>query len=111
MKEGKRVQAEKILTKEMIIAKENMERGIQGGLPEYTLACIFAIQGKKNEAYTYLEKAIERGRRDYQIAVRDPQFENIRNDEEFKKLIAQMKAKVDEQKKLIEQMEKAEEQK
>lgn len=110
MKEGKRVQAEKILTKEMIFAKENIKKGVQGGVPEYTLACVFAMQGKKKEVNTYLEKAIERGQRDYQMAVRNPRFENIRNDEEFKKLISQMKAKVDEQRKLIEQMEKEESQ-
>jgi TolB-like protein len=110
IKEGKPGQAEKILTKEMILAKEDIKRGVQGGRPEYTFAVIYAMRGEKKDAFTYLEKAIERGQRDYQMAVRDPRFENIRNDEEFKKLIAQMKAKCDEQKKLIEQMEKEESQ-
>ena len=110
MKEGKRIRAEKILTKEMILSKEYIKGGSQGSLPEYTLAMICAIRGERKDACTYIEKAIEMGGRDYQMVVRDPRFENIRNDEEFKKLIAQMKAKVDEQRKLIEQMEKEESQ-
>ena len=105
MKEGERTQAEKILSKEGITAGENMNCGVQGGGPEYTLACVYAIQGKKKEACTYLEKAIERGVKDYRLTVRDPRFERIRDDEEFKDLIARMKAKADEQKKLIDAME------
>ncbi len=110
MKEAKRDQVQKVLSKEEKLAMEQVQRGCQRGDPELTLSMIYAIKGKKKEAYTYLQKAIVGGQRDYQLILRDPRFENIRNDEEFKKLIAQMKAKVDEQKKLIEQMEKEESQ-
>jgi Flp pilus assembly protein TadD len=108
MKEGKRNQAERILEKEKIFRNNYLKSGGRGPGAEYNLARIYAIQGNKQEAFTHLERAIDKGKVDYQWTLIEPQFENIRNNEEFKKLIAQMKAKVDEQRKLIEQMEKEE---
>ena len=106
VKEGKRNQAEKILEKQKMLRNNYLKNGGQGPGAEYHLSLIYAIQGNKKEAFTHLQRAIDRGSVDYQATLIDPEFENIRNDEEFKKLITQMKAKVDEQKSLIEAMEK-----
>jgi tetratricopeptide (TPR) repeat protein len=110
MKEGKRNQAERILEKEKIRRNNYLINGGKFPGAEYKLSSIYAIQGKKKEALTHLQRAIDRGNLDYQWALIDPQFENIHNDKEFINMIAQMKAKVDEQRKLIEQMEKEESQ-
>lgn len=110
MKEGDKAHAEMIFAKEVDLSEDDIRRGIQGGMSEYNLATIYALKGDKKKTYSFLQKAIEGGVRQWQLTLRDPRFENVRNDEEFKKLVSEMKAKVDEQKKLIDAMEKAESQ-
>jgi tetratricopeptide (TPR) repeat protein len=74
----------------------------------YDIAAINAIQGKKTEAYDWLQKAIDAGWRSYRYAEIDPVLENLRDDGRFKQMMADVKAKVDEMRKRVEEMEKEE---
>ena len=74
----------------------------------YTLAEINAIQGNKADARDWLQKAIDAGWRDYRYAEIDPSLENLRGDERFKKMMADVKDQVDEMRKRVEEMEKEE---
>ena len=53
----------------------------------YNLACLFSLQGKSDDALTYLEKAIHKDRKYREMAKTDKDFDNIRDDPRFKKLI------------------------
>lgn len=53
----------------------------------YNLACLFALQNKTNEALTYLEKAIKKSKKARVRAKTDEDFNDIREDPRFKKLI------------------------
>ncbi|MFC2066651.1 tetratricopeptide repeat protein [Chloroflexota bacterium] len=53
----------------------------------YNLACLFSRQGKADDALTYLEKAININKKYQEMAKTDTDFDNIRNDPRFKKLI------------------------
>ena len=89
--------------------KENNELLRQGSdwyIFSYDNAAISAIQGNRDEAYQWLQRAIDAGWLNYEIGLRDPLFENIRNEEKFKLMMAQVKAKVDEQRRRVEAMER-----
>lgn len=53
----------------------------------YNLACLFSLWGKPNDALTYLEKAVGKDKKYRELAKTDEDFNNIRDDPRFKKLI------------------------
>ena len=104
-KMGQVEEARKILTRDLRRAQKQLEEGNESpGIP-FDVATIYAIQGNKAEAYRWLQKAIDAGWRDYRWALIDPKLENLRNDEKFKEMMAEMKAKVDEMRKRVEEEE------
>jgi len=57
-------------------------------VPLYNLACVRASQGDAKEAGTLLVRAIENGFDDIRKLIRDPDLAGARNDESYKKLVA-----------------------
>jgi carboxyl-terminal processing protease len=57
----------------------------------YDLACNHALIGNKNEALTYLEKAVDSGFAAVSHIERDDDLQLIRNEERFKRLVYQLK--------------------
>lgn len=57
----------------------------------YNLACALARQGKKDEAFQSLAKAVELGFNDAKHIAEDADFESLRGDERFAKLVEQAK--------------------
>ena len=55
--------------------------------PLYDLACLFSLWGKTDDALAYLEKAISKDKKYREDAKTDEDFDNIRDDPRFKKLI------------------------
>ena len=53
----------------------------------YNVACLFSIQGKSDDALVYLEKAITLDKKYKEKAKTDTDFDNIREDPRFKKLV------------------------
>lgn len=53
----------------------------------YNLACLFSLWGKVDDALAYLEKAIDGDKKHREMAKTDTDFDNIRDDPRFKKLI------------------------
>ncbi|MFC1897495.1 tetratricopeptide repeat protein [Chloroflexota bacterium] len=53
----------------------------------YNLACLFSLWEKPDDAITYLEKAIKGDEKYREMAKTDNDFDNIREDPRFKKLI------------------------
>jgi len=104
--EGKQKEARKLLNLTFAPRQKQIEEGNNDAFFLYYCAAIHAIQNNKKEAYTWLQKAIEAGWRNYRTTLRDAWFENLRNDGQFKQMMAQMKAKVDEMRKRVEEMEK-----
>ncbi len=69
------------------------------------MACLNAVQGNKEEAYEWLQKAIEAGWRQSHVALKDPLLENLHNDARFQQMMAQLKGQVDEMRRRVELME------
>jgi tetratricopeptide (TPR) repeat protein len=55
----------------------------------YNIACAFSLQNKPDDALAYLEKAINKDKKCKDDAKTDTDFNNIRNDPRFTKLIGQ----------------------
>jgi tetratricopeptide (TPR) repeat protein len=53
----------------------------------YNLACLFALRRNTKDAVAYLEEAIEKNEKYRQMAKTDEDFDNIREDVRFKKLV------------------------
>jgi len=53
----------------------------------YNIACLFSLWGKTDDALDYLEKAIALDKKSREMAKTDKDFDNIREDPRFKKLI------------------------
>jgi len=94
VKLGETNSGNKILNEELNRLKDAMEKGKEvnrfGG-KYYDIACILAAQGKKDEAIKYLtiskENQLNGSFFPIPYVLSDPMFENIKDDERFKKLI------------------------
>ena len=98
-KQGKTAEAEKISSELERLYLERKSQGDEAANP--FIGGIYAIQGDKSTAYRYLHEAVERGFVEYRILEKNPVYENLRNDAEFQQIIADLKGKVDEMRKLI----------
>jgi len=106
LKEGKQDEARKLLNQVRTLQQKQIEEGDASFDPRNYLAAIYAIEGNRKEANAWLQKAIDAGLRDYYLAQRDPWLENLRDDEQYKQIMAQLKAKLDAMRKKVEEMEK-----
>ena len=59
----------------------------------YEAVCLHSLIGNKAKAIEYMKKAFEEGYRSFTHIKMDSDLDNIRNEEEFKKLVAEYKAK------------------
>jgi hypothetical protein len=57
----------------------------------YNTSCAFSLLNQCDSAVAYLQEAIKRGFTNYAGTVRDSDFDNIRNDERFKKVLAELR--------------------
>ncbi len=59
------------------------------GAALYNLACITALQGKRNEALDWLQQAVTHGFRDVDSLLKDTDLTSLRNDARFEAIVAQ----------------------
>ena len=102
---GQQAEARNLFRINIQMDRQFMEEGNESFHLRYDLACIHAIQGQRQEAYAWLQKAIDAGWRDYQWGTQDPLLENLRNDEEFKQKMEYVRRMVNEMRQRVEQSE------
>ncbi len=102
---GKESDAQRVfdyfIKRNQIRIKEGSERSVV----RYDMARINAALHKKAESYEWLQKAIDAGWIEYRWGMIDPLLEDLHNDERFKQMMAQVKAKVDQMRQRVEMME------
>jgi len=103
-KSGRKAEARKLFEENLDQVRKRLEQGDESY--GYHMAAIYAVQGDKEEALTWLQKAVDAGWRYYRYISRHPLFENIRDDARFKRMIDEIKAKVAEMRRRVEQYEK-----
>jgi serine/threonine protein kinase/tetratricopeptide (TPR) repeat protein len=107
-KTGRKDQARKPLARSLRGDNYQLDRGSEDPGVRYNLARVNAIQGNTTESLAWLQKAIDGGWRDYLWTEIDPSLENIRGDDRFKRMMAGVKAQVDEMRKRVEEAESKE---
>jgi protein kinase/serine/threonine-protein kinase len=101
-KTGHQEEARNMFNQSLQLARKAIEKGNEyPGVP-INIAIINSIQGKKSEAYKWLEKAIDAGWRQYAWSLKDPLLENLHSDDRFQKMMAKVKNMVDEMRKRVE---------
>jgi serine/threonine protein kinase/tetratricopeptide (TPR) repeat protein len=104
-KTGLHEEAEKIFKQNLNSIPQRIERGHEGFFLRKRMAGLHAIRGDKAEAYNWLQQAVDAGWLDYRLALRDPMFENLHGEVRFQEMMAQMKAKVDSMRQMVEELE------
>ncbi len=101
-KTGRQEEARNMFNQSLQLAKRAIEKGNENPGVPINIAIINSIQGKKSEAYKWLEKAIDAGWRQYAWSLKDPLLENLHSDDQFQKMMAKVKNMVDEMRKRVE---------
>ncbi|MGB6866962.1 MAG: tetratricopeptide repeat protein, partial [Candidatus Aminicenantaceae bacterium] len=102
-KTGQEEEAQKMFSQALKLSQNQLEQGNEYWTFPYNIACINAIQGNRTEAYKWLQKAIEAGWRDFRLGLRNPMFEDLHEDKQFKQMMEEVKAKVYDMRKQIEE--------
>ncbi|HEB35966.1 hypothetical protein LCGC14_1047810 [marine sediment metagenome] len=102
-KKGQRDEARKLFSQSLVLCQKQLEQGSEFSAAPYYIAAVHAIQGNKEEAYKWLKKAIDSGWRNFRLGSRNPLLENLREDEQFKQMMAQVKEMVDKMRRKIEE--------
>jgi len=105
-KMGERAEAEKLFEQSLQMDKARLEAGDETFRPCFDMAMIYAMRGEKDEAYRWLEEAIDRGFRFYDFVTKDPSWSDLHNDKRFQQMMAEVKADVDEMRSRVEEMER-----
>ncbi len=87
--------ARKVFTKIVTNDQKEIGEGNERFSLPLAIACINAIEGKKDEAYKWLQKAVDAGWRYYNWAQVDPMLENLWGDEKFKTIMTFLKNDID----------------
>jgi tetratricopeptide (TPR) repeat protein len=105
LRRGQPEQARELFRRSMSRDERVLQRGSEHFAPRYDLARIHAVQGNTEEAYQWLEQAIDAGWRHYYtyMGPQDPLLANLQGDERFQRMMARVKAQVDSMRALVEQ--------
>ena len=103
---GRRDEARKLFQENIDRLQKRLEEGDETWGIWASMAAIYAIQGNKEEALRWLEKAVEAGEWDYRFISRYPLLENIREDGRFKRISDDIKVKVTEMRRRVERLER-----
>jgi len=57
----------------------------------YNMSCAYSLSNQRDSAVAYLRAAVEQGYTNYGGTLRDTDFDNIRNDREFQKILEQLR--------------------
>ena len=91
---GRRGEAERLVAESLAADRRNLERGNQDWSAPFDMACVHALKGDKDEAFRWLEQAVEAGWRGWPIGTRSPLLDPLRSDERFGRIEARLEALV-----------------
>ena len=74
-------------------AFEKFQQAIKHGGDSYNLACLYALRNRKEEALKYLDRTLSRGEVSEKLVEEDNDWEALRDDPDFKRLLAQYRGK------------------
>ena len=72
-------------------AFEKYQLAIKNGGKVYNLACLYAIRNKKEEALKFLERSLSRNEVSVKFVEKDKDWDGLRDDSDFKRILSNMK--------------------
>lgn len=103
-REGKRKTVQRFCDSSITRIKQLIDKGDESFSRPLMIANLFGIQERKAETLEWLRKDIEAGDVDYRYMQVDPYLRCLHGDPEFEKMIASLKARVDEMKRQVREM-------
>ncbi len=97
LQENKPAKARRLLAQSFDFDRQRLGMGNDEWLYSHDMAVIHTLRGERALALARLREAIENGYRDVRTLQRDPVFENLRTDQDFKKIVGDLE-------RLVEQM-------
>ena len=94
LKEGKKIDAEILLSRSLSLCLDEIQKGKQDDEFRMNVAAIKAIQNKKDEALSWMQNAIDVKWQEYGLAEISPWFNNISGDTRFRQMINSVKAEI-----------------
>ncbi|MBN7810455.1 tetratricopeptide repeat protein [Algoriphagus sp. H41] len=88
--------ADSILNEITQVKTEAISLGYEDYYLALDLATIYAVRARPSESMKYLEIAFERGWRDHFFTEHNPIFQELRDDERYKKILGKIRAELDE---------------
>src|SRR5207249_3422084 len=105
---GDKDQAKNILDQSIAVDRKLVASGNDGYAVPYDLARLMAIEGNKTDATSWLRRAIDSGWRRHRWIMLDPMFETIRDEEQFRQVVARLQSDVEAMRHRIEMIENPE---
>ena len=102
--EGKKIDAEILLSRSLSLFLDEIQKGNQDDEFRTLAAAILSIQGKKDEALYWMQKAVDVNWVEYGLVEFCPWFNNIKETPQFKQIINTVKKRVDEMRIKTEQL-------
>ncbi len=105
-KEGRKEIARKIFNAEIDACRKSIEQGNENNGYLIAISSMYAVQEERSQALLWLRKAIDGGWCWYRAAMFDFDLASIRDDPQFRQMMAEVKANVEKQRQRLAEMEK-----
>ena len=99
---GEREKAQSLFADFEVFAHDELKRGNEAPDLHHSLAAVHAIRGERQEALRWLREAIASGWMNERHLARDPLLESLREEPEFQRMLAQMRAELERQRSVVE---------
>jgi serine/threonine protein kinase/tetratricopeptide (TPR) repeat protein len=96
LRAGRRAQADALLAESLTTDQRHLENGNQDWSVPFDMACVHALRSEKDEAFRWLDLAVESGWRGWPLGTRSPLLDPLRSDERLGRLEARVAALVSE---------------
>ena len=90
LRTGRRGEAEALLEESLATDRQAADEGNQDWSVPYDTACVHALRGEKDEAFRWLDKAVEAGWRGWPLGTRNPLLDSLRSDPRFRRIEARL---------------------
>jgi len=90
LRAGRRGEADALLAGSLTADKRQLESGNQDWSVPFDMACVHALRSEKDEAFRWLDRAVESGWRGWPLGTRGPLLDPLRSDERFKRIEARL---------------------
>jgi len=90
LQSGRRGEADALLAESLRVDRRELESGNQDWSVPFDMACVHALRSEKDEAFRWLDRAVESGWRGWPLGTRSPLLDPLRRDARFKRIEARL---------------------